>query len=325
MKAERNRNRATVGNTALASEARDALSRVRAVILLAGALRSSPFRSAVGRSVLDLPALRDQSLLAFWAGRYQGLAGTLDLARVPLRVIVDATSPLPSPVDVGRAGELRIERDPLEYRGTAGVLRDVCSEYGDDESILVANAMQLPRGDFSEQCARLAAAAADMVMLLPGNGIPSSLMLIRCEALKGISRVGFVDLKEQALPSISSGYRVKALACPGCVSPPIRTAWDYLAALRDLHLGHLGNEAAPNDPFEEDWRPSFSVVEAGADVDPSARIRDSVVLAGGVVQAGATVLRSIVGPGGVVRRGRVVLSDLVAAAAGSRSARGGDR
>src|SRR5687767_16000899 len=63
----------------------------------------------------------------------------------------------------------------------------------------------------------------------------------------------------------------------------------------------------------EDWSPLFSLVEAGATVDPSARIHDSVVLEGGVVEAGAVLVRSVVCPGGVLRRDRTAMETMVTA------------
>ena len=53
-------------------------------------------------------------------------------------------------------------------------------------------------------------------------------------------------------------------------------------------------ETVATDPLAEDWRPSFAIAEAGAEVDQTARVHDSVVLAGGVVEAGAVVVRSVV-------------------------------
>ena len=80
--------------------------------------------------------------------------------------------------------------------------------------------------------------------------------------------------------------------------------------LRQFHSRRHDGAGVPN-PFAENWCPSFSVVEEGATVHPSAEIHDSVVLRGARVESNAIVVRSLVGPGQVVRRGQRLVDRFV--------------
>jgi hypothetical protein len=92
---------------------------------------------------------------------------------------------------------------------------------------------------------------------------------------------------------------VRVVQCRRPTGLPIRLLSDYVAALRALHQPVRG---ASTDPWAEDWKSTFAIVEPGATVSSSARIHDSVVLAGGIVEAGAVVVRSVVA--GTVRKDR---------------------
>jgi hypothetical protein len=113
-------------------------------------------------------------------------------------------------------------------------------------------------------------------------------------------------MKEQALPIIASSYDVRVVQCRRPTGLSIRTLSDYIAALRALHQPI---RATATDPWAEDWKSTFAIVEPGAAVSPSARIHDSVVLAGASVEAGAVVVRSVVA--GTVRRDRKAVDQCV--------------
>jgi mannose-1-phosphate guanylyltransferase len=127
-----------------------------------------------------------------------------------------------------------------------------------------------------------------------------------------IPSIGYVDLKEQALPLIARKHRVQVIPRARPLALPLRTRADYIRALRWYHRSPRVEPTT--DPFEEDWRPVFALCEQGADVDPSARLHDSVVLAGGRVERGAMVVRSVVCAGGVVERNQTVVDRVVTAA-----------
>src|SRR5260221_13301497 len=124
-------------------------------------------------------------------------------------------------------------------------------------------------------------------------------MLIRCRALRKVSQRGYVDMKEQALPAIAKDFKVNHVYQTTAAGLPIRTLEEYVAALQRRYRLSLG-KPMPNDPFAEDRRPTFAIVEKGAEIHRDARVHDSVILKGAVVEDGAMVVRSIVCPGGTL-------------------------
>jgi NDP-sugar pyrophosphorylase family protein len=147
-------------------------------------------------------------------------------------------------------------------------------------------------------------------------------MLVACKTLRQIAEDGYVDMKEQALPQIAARFDVRVLPRRRPTGLPIRTLEDYIQALRYHHRRKAGKKASI-DPMAEDWNPTFSLIEGGAQVDPAARVHDSVVLKGAVVEAGAVLVRSIVCPEGVLRRDKTAVETFVAAASERKGRRGG--
>lgn len=297
------------------------LRRLKSVVLLAGAVRPMPLASATGRSILDLPLEQEKTFLQQWIEHTDALARIAGLSGLPIRAMVNGHSPDPIGA-VSASHRVRVERDFGEYRGTGGLLRDLARDYEDDDVILVANAFQLlidPLADIARAMSRLGGAVG---LVAHEDGTPSGVMLVRCKALRLISEAGYVDMKEQALPQIASRYDVSVLHRRRPTGMPVRTLTDYVAALRTYHRRKDGRPAISTDPLAEDWRPTFSIVEKGAAVDPLASVNDSVVLRGGRVEAGAVSVRSIVCPHGVVRRDEPAVDQFVIAA---RSAKRGGR
>src|SRR5260221_13857782 len=121
---------------------------------------------------------------------------------------------------------------------------------------------------------------------------------------------GFVDMKEQGLPLIATQFDVRAVKRRRPTGLPVRSLEGYIQALHYYHRRRMG-KATITDPLAEDWTPSFSLVEATALVDASARIHDSVVLGGACVEPGAVLVRSLVCPGAVVRRDRTAVDQII--------------
>lgn len=301
--------------------------RLRAVVLLGGAVRPTPLGLAAGRSVLDLPldGNGNTSVLGRWldeAARVAGMAGAG--GRLPVRVMLNpaAAEPTGRGADPRHAGSFRVERDSSEYRGTGGVLRDIANDYGDHDVLLVANAAQVLLEPLPSLAAALRAEGGDVTVVSHADGTPGGLMLVRCGSLRCIPASGFVDMKEQGLPRIAAaGFGARVLHRRRPTGLPLRTLQDYVLALRHRHDRRQAIGAAAADPLDEDWAPAFSIIEPGADVGPSARVHDSVVLAGGVVEDGAVLVRSVVCPGGVVRRDKAAVDQFVTAAGAARGRR----
>jgi hypothetical protein len=243
-----------------------------------------------------------------------------------IRVMLDKVSPAPAIPATEGPIHFTVERDPFDYRGTGGLLRDLAeARYEDDDYLLVANGAQLIVGSLAEHSLALAERGGEVVVAGHRDGTPTGLMLVRCGALRGIPAAGFVDMKEQALPMIARSHDVRVVLFEKSTARPVRTLPDYLAALR-AHHQQMENRPIDQDPFGEDLRSTFSVVEHGARVDREALLHDAVVLAGGIVEPEAVVVRSLICPGARVRRGQRVADRILAGpGAAARSAAGGGR
>jgi hypothetical protein len=295
---------------------------LRAVVALAGTLRPSVLAGSIGRSLLDLPLAADQSVLGHWQEQVADLGRCLGITPLPLRLLVNpgAMQPKVSPSTAEGVVPLRIEEDRGPFRGTGGVLRDLANDYAPLDVIAVINGPQVLLRPLSEVLVRLAQPQAEVAIASYDDGTPGGIMLLRPSALELIPEAGFVDLKEQALPYIAGHHRVAVVRWGIPAGLPIRTLGDYIQA---LHRRQQVPAAAPERPdaFSEQWRTTFSIVEAGATVHPTANIHDSVVLAGGRVERDAVVAKCVVVPGGVVPAGTLATDRVVQGRSGAR--RGG--
>ena len=285
--------------------------RLAGVVLLGGAVRPTRFHTAVGRSLLDLPYRQGRSLLDEWCDQTAGLPHPYSPG-ISLRVLTDKATNgnCTLPGDSARQVPVTFDSDPSAWRGTGGVLRDISMAYGADDLLLVANAAQFLLRPLSEITAELADLHADLAVLAHRDGTPTTLMLVRCGCLKTLPEVGFVDMKEQAIPLLTATQDVRAAYVDQPVTLGLRTTQNYLVGLRALHSrgGGVGGQAGNS----EAWKSAFSLVEEGGmRADSSTRLHDSVILRGGRVGAGAVLVRSVVCPGGTVPPRAVVVDKLV--------------
>lgn len=299
---------------------------LRGLVLLAGSVRQGQLGAAIGRPVCDLPLEEGVSILEFWRREAAGLADGTSTGTLPIRVMLDRASPDPvgvmsvrgagGPSDVPDLVPVSVERDPFEYRGTGGVLRDLAVGYSDDDLLLVANASQVLTEPFAELAEELGSLGGDVGFVSHLDGTPSGIFLVRCGVVRGLPAAGFVDLKEQALPLIARTHSVRVLERRRPAALPTRTVAEYIAALRSHHARLAGIAVhADGDPYAEDWDNRFAIAEAGAVLHPEARVHDSVVLRGGKVDAGAVVVQSLVCGGVEVRRGDMVADSVLTRAA----------
>ena len=286
------------------------LQNLRAVVLLGGTVRPTALRSSIGRSVMDLPVRNGETLLDRWRGECLQMVVAMGLRSLAVRLVVDRASPA---ISRGWMADprviLAVEQDPVEYRGTGGVIADLARGYDPHDYLLIGNAAQILRSSLSSLATELAGDGADVTVISHTDGTPSGLMLARCSAFGEVSRVGFVDLKEQALPAIARRHRVQVIEHERPIGLVVRTLGDYIGALRRYHGDLAGVSESLADL--EDWNPQFSLVEEGTNVHPTARIHDSVVLGGAVVEENAVVVRSVICGGGRVRRGQMAIDQLV--------------
>lgn len=283
--------------------------RLRALVLLAGSVRPGELGRAIQRSLLDLPLDEGRTVLSMWHEAAESLAEAAGLSSLPVRISVDRTTPPPTLDGAGERVKMQVDLDPADFRGTGGILHDLCTQhgYGADDLVLVAHAAQILVQPLAVLAAELASAHAAVSLIGHQDGTPGGLFLVKCSALSVAKSVGFLDFKEQLLPRLAATGRqnVRVLLRERATARPIRTLDGYISGLRTFHRLKNGSEGV--DPWSiEDWFPSFALSETGSAVDASATIHDSVVLRGGKVERGAVVVRSVIGPGGVVRAGETV-------------------
>jgi hypothetical protein len=300
---------------------RPAFPTLRAIILLAGSIRPNSFGLAIQRSMFELPVENTSTILDLWRRQAQDLAQAAGQGALPVRVVLN--SAIPAPLMLPEKGlyplaHVQFERDPIDFRGTGGVLRDLAVAYSDDDCLLVANAAQVLLDPLPDLVRRMAALDSDVALISHTDGTPAGLMLVRCASLRQVPEKGFIDMKEQALTRIAAEHVVSVLPRSRPAGLLIRTLPEYIRALRCYHGGARQVEAA--DAFAEEYQPAFSIVEPGASVHPSARLHDSIILKGGLVEADAVVVRSIVCAGSVLRRGRAAV-DSAFSGPGQTSAR----
>jgi N-acetylglucosaminyldiphosphoundecaprenol N-acetyl-beta-D-mannosaminyltransferase len=293
----------------VSGRAATSLARLRALVLLGGSVRPKPLNVATERNVLDLPLGAKGTILGHWMNGAAELSRRLELDGLPVRLLLDRDSVAPARTADGD-GLFQVEWDASDYRGSAGVLSRFADQYEDDDLILVADAGQVLTESLTSLATALKVRGGIVSLLAHGDDTPGGVMLVTCKALRLIPRVGFVDMKEQGLPAIARQYDVRVVTYPRATGLPVRGLSDYVQALRELHRRGPDDQSV-GDPLEEDWKPTFALSEAGASVDPTARIHDSIVLAGGVVEAGAVVVRSLVCAGAVVAKVQRVVDQLV--------------
>ena len=286
--------------------------RLQEVILLAGAVRANQLRVAAGGAMLQLPFDESGATLAdHWANEISELGERLGRT-LSVRIMVDQNSALfQAPADTPNA-RFCIEKDPKDYRGTGGVLRDLSDRFEGSDDLLVLNGTQLMVEPLADQVEDMWQSDADVVIIAHRGGTPCGLMLVGCEALSTIAPQGFVDMKEQALPQIAKDRGVQVIQHDLPVAMPIRTLPDYMDALRLRELKRIDSDVVA-DPFSENLSSTFTIIDKTASVDASARIHDSVVMAGARVMPKSVVVRSVVGPGAIVARGRQIVDQVVSA------------
>lgn len=282
---------------------KEVIKRLQAVILLGGSLSRNSLSTATGRSILDLPVASDRCIFDCWRDQLERFASSYSIDSLTTRLIIDRRASEPQLSRSEGAVNLSVEHDPQTYRGTAGILRDVSIDYDDDDYIVVASAAQILLEPMDKLVRELVSKASDISLIVHDDGTPCGLMLIRCGCLREIPAIGYIDLKEQALPEIAKLYGVHVIRRCRASGLPIRAREDYIKALRAYRRLLAGNG---DHCLEEDCHPLFEIVEDGAFVNPASRLHDSVVLSGGRVEGESVLFRSIVGQRGVVRHKTLV-------------------
>jgi hypothetical protein len=291
------------------AEAQEILSRLRAIVLLGGTVRPTGLSAAIDRSILELPITAGRSLLDLWCDHASELARLVN-HKLVVRVLIDKSVDPPKAAGEYPQIDLQLHSDPFEFRGTGGILRDTTSDLAPEEYMLVAAANQVISEPLARIAESLAGLGADVGVVAHEEGQPSNVLLIRRGCLKKISEVGFTDLKEQAMPAIAKEHSARVKFYPQAIGMGVRNLKDYIAAVRWYHRS-MRNTAVADDPYAEDCVSTFSIVESGATVHPTAQALDSVVLAGSRVGRGASLVRSVVCPGATVPDGVTAMDQVI--------------
>ncbi|MBC7782240.1 MAG: WecB/TagA/CpsF family glycosyltransferase [Burkholderiales bacterium] len=288
------------------------LKRLKAIILLGGKVRQSPLSLAIGRSVLDLPLDENGSILNHWASQSTELMRRVGIESLLVRVMVDQNSHAPVSIDPQYANLVRVERDRSSFRGTGGLIADIAADYADDDLLLIGNASQILLDPLWAIAAALDHKTGDFTLISHRDGTASGLMLLSCKTVRAISSVGYVDLKEQALPKIARDHDVRVVHCRQPTGLPLFSLSDYIGALQRYYHRKERRRARTN-PLSEEVSRRFTLVEKGATVSPEAYLHDAVVLRGATVEPGTAAIRSLIGPNVTLRRGRMVTDQLLGA------------
>ena len=273
---------------------------VRSFVVLCGAVRRTPLARSIGRSLVDLP-LADGSTLA--DRHIEGacsFADRLGLRDLSVRFLVDSDSESPREHEAKGVVRCTVERDASPIRGVAGILADATRDRDPDEYVVVVNGAQLFFRPLDELVEMMIRKEADVSMVASADGLPVGLWLIRCAVLRTVREVGYVDLKEQALPDWLGRWKVSVVEVQRAYAARARNLTEYLGVVRTQNRGERIGSSVDEDPYREEWERSFSVVEPGAEVSEGATVHDSVVLSGATVGRGAVIVRSVVCPGASV-------------------------
>lgn len=274
----------------------DSTRGVRRAVLLAGGLSPPPLSAAAGCSVLDLWLTPSSTVLDLWLETIRSLGAPAT------HILWNRQVPRPT---VCECPDVSMVRDPTDYRGPAGSLRDTCADLDRDDTILVGEATRYVDADVHAMLEIHRQSAADVTVGSNADRTPAGIYLVQRGALDLVPGIGFMDLKEQWLPrAVEMGRRVIVHAFAKGGAHMLRTREQFLAAAR---LANADERAQTLDAT------NARVVSVRASVHESARLWGSVIMERAVIEPGAIVVRSLVGPGGYVPRAAVVVDRVVPA------------
>lgn len=287
-------------------------------ILLAGGIRPSPLAADAGMHTLRLFPTADCSVLENWIHRLTDLhtAALTDQTEIELRVVFNTSRDIVENVRSRGVVRLAFEGESGAYRGPAGVVRDVVSTFGDDATVLIAEANRWLMSSLAPMLIEHTQRDADVTVARHEDGSPAGVYLARRDAFDTVNSKGFIDLKEQWLTSLRhAGRRVFVHTFPKPGAALLRTREDLLALAQRLSAN--GSAARGGDGLSvvasKELAPaeSWSVVSSRASVDPSARAIGSVVMPGASIGVQAVVVRSVICPGAEVAAGEEIVDKIV--------------
>jgi hypothetical protein len=282
-----------------------------ACLLLAGSLRPSPLTAATRCSVLDLHLNGRETVLDSWIRHFEAIADSV--GQSPLVQVIHGIAIPPGQAQTRQSRlELRLQQDAHEYRGPAGAVRDACQAYGEDSTIVIAEAARYVTGDLTRMIADHVRHASDITVGINRDSTPAGLFVVRCSTLALIQAKGFTDLKEQWLrKAVETGKRVRVSRLENGYSYELRTREGFLRAA-GVAGGLMSLAACSGDVATV---PTGAPRHLSEDVTIGDRavVVDSVVMPGATIGEDAVVARSIVCGGARVASGGTVIDGVVPA------------
>ncbi len=280
------------------------------MIVLYGSVRSGSLARDVGRNLLDLP-LVSGTIAGHHLASAHSCVRRFDLDDFEMRVLLDTESMPPQENGEDQGVRYTVEQDVSPIRGVAGVLSDATQSMGDDEYIIVTSGAQVYLEPLSDLVHAMAKKEADVALVSSSDGAPVGVWLIRCGVLKSVKRIGYVDLKEQALDAWKLDHKVCVVERPRAYAHSIRSRLEYINAIRAEALGFGSGSTIDEDPYREDWESAFSIIEPSAKVGEGVILHDSVALDGATIGKGAVIVRSVISSQGVVAPGARVIDQVL--------------
>jgi hypothetical protein len=293
------------------------LPRLDSCILLAGGLVPSPLAKLTHQLTLELWLTAKETVFGRWCDVLDHLAVNAGIDHPSIRVVHSGPPYEPTHALTDPRFEVRTLAEPDEFRGPAGVLRDITKNDPPDSVILVAEAARYIAGTLSQLLQDWSVHKPDVLVACTPDGAPAGITLVKSSALNLVPDTGFMDIKEQWLPRcIESGMKIWTSSTRNFMPFPLRTLDQFLAASavaagKPCPISSTIPVLGPLRPVTK--TEDKSRIADDAKVARDAVVADAVVMPGSKIGSGAIVVRSLVCPGAVVPTGAVVVDSVVAA------------
>jgi len=293
------------------------LPRLDSCILLAGGLVPSPLAKLTHQLTLELWLTAKETVFGRWCDVLDHLATSAGIDHPSIRVVHSGPPYEPTHALVDDRFEVRTFAEPDEFRGPAGVLRDITKNDPPDSVILVAEAARYIAGTLSQLIEDWTEHQPDVLVAKTPDGTPAGIMLMKASALKLVPDTGFMDVKEQWLPlCIEDGMKIWTSSTRNFMPFPLRSLDQFLAASaiasgKPCPITSTIPVLGPLSPITK--TEDKSRIAEDAEVARDAVVADAVVMPGSKVGPGAIVVRSLVCPGAEVPAGEIVVDSVVAA------------
>lgn len=289
--------------------------RLDTCILLAGGLVPSPLARLTGRLTLELWLNSKETVFQRWCDVLDHLSLNSGITHPNIRVVHSGPPYEPTHILTDDRFDVRTMAEPDEFRGPAGVLRDVTKNDNPDSVILVAEAARYIAGTLTQLLTDWRNRQPDILVATTPGGTPAGITLLKVSALELVPDTGFMDVKEQWLPRCAeSGLKVWTSSSRSYMPYPLRTLEQFLTA--SAVASGKPCPVSSTTPILGPLRPlrrtiDHSRIAEDAKVARDAVVADAVIMPGAQVGAGAIVVRSLVCPGAIVPDGAVVVDTVV--------------